>query len=112
MLYSEIEALTELERQDAIASKVIGSVLIVALTVLALYLIWCWYKGKLAEEAARVAQSKWRAKQTDIAWKRLNESEADQYRANLKAKDEEIRMLRIENQQLQVRLDTLLKASK
>lgn len=110
MLRQEMEALSELEMQEAIASKWFGCVLVVCLMALAMYLIYCWYKGKLAEEAARVSAARWRTKQTDIAWKRLQESEADQYRASLKKKDEEIQRLQAENRKLQVRLDTLTKA--
>lgn len=109
MLRSET-TITELEMQDAIASKVIGCVLIVCLMALAMYLIYCWYKGKLAEEAARVAKSKWQARQTDIAFKHLRADESARYKAEIRKMEKEIQRLKWDNKHLNDRLEQLLKA--
>lgn len=111
MLLNEMaETMTETEMQDAVASKVVGCVLIVCMMALAMYMIYCWYKSKLAEEAARVQQSKWQAKQTDIAFKHLRADESDRYKADIRRLEKEIQRLKWDNKHLQDRLEQLLKA--
>lgn len=110
MLKSEMEALSELEMQEAIASKWFGCVLVVCLTLLAMYLIWSWYRGKRAELQAEVAKTRWRTKQTEIAWKYLNDDDIAKYKSEIAKLRAQVQSLEYENAHLRTRVNTLVKA--
>lgn len=102
--------MTEAELMYGTVSKATAIALTAGVVLLAGYMIWCWYKAKLAEEAARVERAKWHARQTDIAFKHLREDKSARYEAQIKALREENDALRWKNNALQTRLDTITKA--
>lgn len=102
--------MTKAELVYGTVSKATAIAMIVGVVVLVGYLIFCWYKARLAEEAARVQRAKWSAKQTDIAFKHLRADTSARYEAQIKALREENDALRWENKALQTRLDTITKA--
>lgn len=110
MLKSEMQALTELEQQEAIASKWFGCVLVVCLMLLAMYLIWSWYRSKRAELQAEVAKTRWRTKQTEIAWKYLNDDDIAKYKSEIAKLRAQVQSLEYENANLRTRNKQLARA--
>lgn len=111
MLREEMEALTELQQQEAITANITMSVLIVALMALCMFWMWIKYREYLAARSAEVARARQSVKQTDIAFKHLKEDQSDWYKADLKKKEQEIQRLERENRNLKLRLDTITKAN-
>lgn len=111
MLKSEMEALTELQQQEAVTANIAISVTVVALMILLMFWMWCKYKEYLARQRAEVVKARQRVKQTDVAFKHLKEDQSAWYKADLEKKEQEIQRLERENRNLKLRLDTIAKAN-
>lgn len=101
---------TEIVENYAIASKVCAAVVIVAMMVLAMYLIWNWYKLQLEKEETERQKQLSRERQTEIAWKYLERDCTDLYKKQIRELENQVRELERKNKDMALRLETLGKA--
>lgn len=100
----------EIVETYAITSKICGAVLIVAMMVLAMYLIWNWYKLQVEKEETERQKQLSRERQTKIAWDALERDTSDLYEKKIADLQNQIAVLEKCNRDMSVRLETLAKA--
>lgn len=100
----------EIVETYAITSKICGAAMIIAIMVLAMYLIWNWYKLQLEKEETERQKQLSRERQTEIAWKYLERDNTDLYKKQIRELEKKVEILERKNREMALRLETLGKA--
>lgn len=99
----------EIVESYGIASKWCSAIMTICLMILCMYLIWTWYKVQVQKEKTARHRSSRMVKQTEIAWRHLEQDQSERYEKEIKQLRIQIARLEKEKKDISLRLETFLK---